>query len=37
MNDRTYNYTLIYKYYKSGLLKSIKGYGQYFFKYEYFE
>lgn len=37
MNDRTHNYNLIYKYYKSGLLKSIKGYGQYFYRYEYFE
>lgn len=37
MNDRTRNYILIYKYYKNGLLKSIKGDGRYFYKYEYFE
>jgi len=35
-NDRTNNYTLDYKYYRNGLLKSIRGYEKIYFKYEYF-
>lgn len=37
MNDRTNEYNLYYKYYKNGLLKSIRGYVPRYFRYEYWE
>lgn len=37
MNDRVTEYELNYKYYKNGLLKSIRGYVPRYFKYEYWE
>ncbi len=37
MNDRVNEYQLTYKYYKNGLLKSIRGYVPRYFKYEYWE
>ncbi|MEQ9299041.1 MAG: hypothetical protein RIF33_10775 [Cyclobacteriaceae bacterium] len=37
MNDRVNEYELYYKYYKDGLLKSVRGYVPRFFKYEFWE
>ena len=37
MNDRISEYQLNYKYYKNGLLKSVRGYVPRYFKYEYWE
>ena len=37
MNDRINEYELNYKYYKNGLLKSIRGYVPRYFEYEYWE
>ena len=37
MNDRTNEYELNYKYYKNGLLKSVRGYVPRYFKYEFWE
>lgn len=37
MNDRTNEYDLNYKYYKNGLLKSVRGYVPRYFKYEFWE
>jgi len=37
MNDRINEYQLNYKYYKNGLLKSIRGYMPRYFEYEYWE
>jgi len=37
MNDRINEYGLYYKYYKNGLLKSIRGYVPRYFEYEFWE
>ena len=37
MNDRINEYELYYKYYKNGLLKSVRGYVPRYFKYEFWE
>ncbi len=37
MNDRINEYELNYKYYKNGLLKSVRGYVSRYFEYEYWE
>lgn len=37
MNDRIIQFDLHYKYYKNGLLKSIRGYVPRYFKYEFYE
>lgn len=37
MNDRINEYELYYKYYKSGLLRSVRGYVPRYFKYEFWE
>lgn len=37
MNDRINQFDLHYKYYKNGLLKSIRGYVPRYFKYEFYE
>ncbi|WP_106795108.1 hypothetical protein [Aquimarina sp. Aq78] len=37
MNDRINKYELNYKYFKNGLLKSVRGYIPRYFKYEYLE
>lgn len=37
MNDRVNEYELNYKYYKNGLLKSVRGYVPRYFEYEYWE
>tara|TARA_R110002074_G_scaffold401231_1_gene598744 strand:+ start:120 stop:629 length:510 start_codon:yes stop_codon:yes gene_type:complete len=37
MNDRVNEYELTYKYYKNGLLKSIRGYVPRYFEYEFWE
>jgi hypothetical protein len=37
MNDRINEYELYYKYYKNGLLKSVRGYVGRYFEYEYWE
>lgn len=37
MNDRVSEYELYYKYFKNGLLKSVRGYVPRYFEYEYWE
>ena len=37
MNDRINEYELYYKYYKNGLLKSVRGYVARYFEYEYWK